>query len=57
MQQKQKRTNLSNTFLHLDLFRESFTIRLDYEGNYKHRTALGSIFSIVLFALLMMYTA
>ena len=57
MHQKQSGKNLTNMFLHLDLFRESFTIRLDYEGNYKHRTALGSIFSIVLFALLMMYTA
>ena len=44
-----------NIFLNLDLFREQFLIRLDYEGNFRNRTALGSIFSIVMFFLLLLY--
>ena len=48
--------NFTKLFLNLDLFREEFLIRLDYEGNKKYRTVLGSIFSIVLFVLLILYT-
>ena len=54
---KQTGNKFKNYFLHLDLFREQFLIRLDYEGNYRHRTALGSIFSIVMLFLLILYTA
>ena len=55
-QKKQVGKEFKDLFLHLDLFRDQFLVRLDYEGNFKHRTALGSIFSIALFILLILYT-
>ena len=50
-------SRLKSSFLHLDLFREQFLIRLDYEGNFRHKTALGSIFSILLFIFIVFFTA